>query len=101
ALPFPNRVIADSPGGAKPFDENAWELYNLNEDFTERLNLAQRYPEKVAELRALFEKEAQAHNLYPLITWDDVRSGRIHHTQGGATGQEALDKLTQHSRPAQ
>jgi arylsulfatase len=98
ALPYPNRVIADSPNGAKPFDENAWELYNLNEDFTERVNLAQRYPEKVAELRTLFEKQAQTYNLYPLITWDDVRSGKVHRIPGSTENQ--LEKLTQHSKPA-
>lgn len=96
SLPYPNAVISGSPNAAKPFDENAWELYNLNEDFTERVNLAQRYPEKVTELRALFEKEAQAHNLYPLITWDDVRNGRIHHLPGAPSGQAALDQLTDH-----
>jgi arylsulfatase len=91
-------VNADSPNGATPFDENAWELYNLNEDFTERVNLARRYPEKVAELRTLFEKQAQTYNLYPLITWDDVRSGKVHRTPGSTENQ--LEKLTQHSKPA-
>jgi arylsulfatase A-like enzyme len=35
----------------QPFDENAWELYNLNEDYTERIDLAKKYPEKLAELK--------------------------------------------------
>lgn len=96
ALPYPNNLIAGSPNGDKPFDENAWELYNLNEDYTERLNLAKQYPEKVAELRALFEKEAQEHQLYPLITWDDVRDGRIHRTGERKSVAEQIGNLTQH-----
>jgi hypothetical protein len=33
-----------------PFDENSWEIYNLNEDYAERIDLAKNYPEKLAEL---------------------------------------------------
>ncbi|WP_218036659.1 hypothetical protein [Sphingobium sp. EM0848] len=100
-MPYPNRLIAGSPNGDKPFDENAWELYNLNEDYTERLNIAKRYPEKVAELRALFENEAQEHKLYPLITWDDVRNGRIHRTGERKTVTDEARNLSQHSGSSQ
>jgi arylsulfatase A-like enzyme len=54
-----------------PFDENAWELYNLNDDPTERIDLAKKYPEKLTQLKAEFEEQAQSHHLYPYITWDD------------------------------
>jgi hypothetical protein len=30
---------------------NDWQLYNLNEDFNERNDLAKKYPEKVKELK--------------------------------------------------
>jgi len=93
SLPYPNRFVTGSPNANKPFDENAWELYNLNEDFNERINLAKKYPEKLAELKALFEQQAQEHNLYPLITWDDI--GKIHRTKDSGTFQEQVDKLTQ------
>ena len=36
---------------ASNFDTDVWELYNLNEDFNERINLAKKYPEKLAELQ--------------------------------------------------
>lgn len=39
-------------------DEASWELFNLNNDPTELINLATRYPEKVKTLAALWEKEA-------------------------------------------
>ncbi|MFT4153524.1 arylsulfatase [Parafilimonas sp.] len=51
---------------------NDWQLYNLNEDFNERFDLAKKYPEKLKELKALFDEEAEKNKLYPLITWDDV-----------------------------
>jgi arylsulfatase len=97
SLPYPNLMAAGSPGASKPFDENAWELYNLNEDYTERVNLAQKYPEKLASLRALFEEQAKAHNLYPLITWSDVLTGRIHRSKDSKSVDAAIGTLSQRS----
>ncbi|MDB5243277.1 MAG: sulfatase [Spirosoma sp.] len=51
---------------------NDWQLYNLNEDFNERTNLAKKYPEKLEELKTVFEQQAKINNIYPFITWDDV-----------------------------
>jgi arylsulfatase A-like enzyme len=42
-----------------PADENAWELYDMEEDPSEVNNLALKYPEKVQTMAALWEKEAQ------------------------------------------
>ena len=85
------------PRANKPFDENAWELYNLNEDYTERIDLAKKYPEKLAELKAEFEQQAKAHHLYPYITWDDVEQGRIHRTKDSKSFAEAAKDLTKSS----
>ena len=41
-----------------PADENLWELYNMENDPSETQNLATKYPEKVDELKQLWEKEA-------------------------------------------
>ena len=41
-----------------PSDENAWELYDLEKDPSETENLASKYPEKVKEMAARWEKEA-------------------------------------------
>lgn len=81
----------------QPFDENAWRLYDLNIDVTERIDLAKKYPAKLAELKALFEAQAQEHNLYPLITWDDVRNGRVHRSNGVTPAAAA--KTTHASQP--
>lgn len=67
------KVIPD-----KSFDEDEWELYNLNEDFNERINLAKKHPEKLKELKAVFDEQAKKNNLYPFIDWYDVYHLRIH-----------------------
>lgn len=54
------------------FDKDKWELYNLNEDFNERVDLAQKNPQKLAELKALFDATAKKYNIYPMIDWADV-----------------------------
>ena len=43
-----------------------WELYNLDEDFSQSKDLAQENPKKLAELKALFDKEATANLVYPI-----------------------------------
>ena len=47
-------------------EDDVWELYNLEEDFSQSNNLADQNPEKLAELQALFEVEAEKNNVYPL-----------------------------------
>jgi arylsulfatase A-like enzyme len=93
-LAYPSSFITGNFQDHQPFDENAWELYNLNEDYTERIDLAKKYPEKLTELKALFEEQAKAHHLYPYITWDDVFNGRIHHTPGSKSFADALKDVT-------
>ena len=53
-----------------PFDEDKWELYHVAEDFSESTNLADENPEKLEELKQIFEEEAWANNVYPL--YDDM-----------------------------
>ena len=49
-----------------PFEEDVWELYNINEDFSEANNLAGEHPEKLEELKARWEELAWANNVFPL-----------------------------------
>ena len=79
-MAYPNDVVTKHVTSNPPLDENAWELYNLNDDPTERIDLAKKYPEKLAQLKAEFEEQAKAHHLYPYITFDDLYAGRIKHT---------------------
>jgi len=43
-----------------------WELYDLRKDFSQSKNLAEKEPEKLADLRALFEREAERNGVLPL-----------------------------------
>jgi arylsulfatase len=51
--------------GADPF-QYPWELYNLNEDWSQSTDLAARYPEKVKQMKALFMQEAKKYQVLPL-----------------------------------
>ena len=44
-----------------------WELYNLNEDYSQSTNLAAKYPKKLAEMKLLFDAEAKRNQVYPLL----------------------------------
>jgi len=43
-----------------------WELYNLNDDYSQYNDLAAKYPDKLKELQALFVQEAKKNNVFPL-----------------------------------
>ncbi|MBA7622457.1 hypothetical protein ES703_29834 [subsurface metagenome] len=53
-----------------PFEQDEWELYNVAEDFSEATNVADQFPEKLAELQQMFDEEAWKYNVYPL--YDDM-----------------------------
>lgn len=57
-------------GGSFDFEKDIWELYNVNDDPTEINNLSKSNPQKLDELKKLFEQEAWKYNVYPL--YDDV-----------------------------
>ncbi len=50
----------------KPFDEDPWELYHVEEDFSESRDLAGEHPEKLRELLDLWWIEAAKYNVLPL-----------------------------------
>lgn len=43
-----------------------WELYNINEDFSQANDLATRMPDKLQELKAKFLEEAKKYDVFPL-----------------------------------
>ncbi|MFM8482473.1 MAG: arylsulfatase, partial [Actinomycetota bacterium] len=51
-----------------PFDgaQEKWELYDIRHDFSQSHDLSSTNPEKLAELVALFDREAIRNNVYPL-----------------------------------
>lgn len=54
----------------RPFEDDVWELYHLDEDFSEANDLADEQPDKLEELKAAWDEEAFKYNVYPLH--DDV-----------------------------
>jgi arylsulfatase A-like enzyme len=52
------------------FDDDVWELYDTNEDWTQANNLAKQMPEKLHDLQRLWLMEATRYNVLPLD--DDI-----------------------------
>lgn len=50
----------------KPLSADRWELYNLDQDFSQATDLAAREPERLKAMQALFESEARRNNAQPL-----------------------------------
>jgi arylsulfatase len=57
-----------------PFDEDVWELYDTNTDWTQAHDLAAENPQKLAELQRQFLIEAARYQVLPL---DDRRAERM------------------------
>ena len=63
-----------------PLADDVWELYNVNEDFSEANNLASSNPEKLKEMQKLFDEEATKNHVFPI---DDRRSERFNPREAG------------------
>jgi arylsulfatase len=50
----------------RSFDEDVWELYDTNTDWTQSRDLAKEHPDKLAELQRLFLIEATKYSVLPL-----------------------------------
>jgi arylsulfatase A-like enzyme len=48
------------------FDDDNWELYDTNNDWTQAEDLSKEYPDKLHELQRLWLIEATRHNVLPL-----------------------------------
>ncbi len=48
------------------FDQDKWELYHVDVDRSESKDLAKEHPEKLEELKKLYDQEARKNNAYPL-----------------------------------
>jgi arylsulfatase len=70
-----------------PFENDVWELYHIDEDFSESVNVADKYPEKLEELKKRWEKLAWENNVFPL--YDDMIQ-RIAKQQGRLFGDRKV-----------
>ncbi len=68
ACTTPFRKPWQTVGGVSeyPSRDFKWELYNIADDYSEADNLAEKNPEKLKELQALFYEEARKNNVFPL-----------------------------------
>ena len=77
--------IASAPPPSPPWDFETkpipdvmngfqWELYDLDEDWTQANDLAARMPDKLNEMKELFALEAEKYRVFPL---DDTRLSRF------------------------
>jgi arylsulfatase A-like enzyme len=74
------KLVAKGPAGA-------WELYDLAHDRAELHNLADRYPERVAQMRQMWETWARRANVLPWI-WQPAYG----ESQGAAAAKSAGKK---------
>lgn len=56
------------------WEEDRWELYNIDEDYSEHNDLAAKNPKKLKELQKLFDAECKKHHVFPL---DDRGAARL------------------------
>lgn len=47
-------------------DSDRWELYDLRRDFSQAVDLAEKEPAKLEELKQAFDDEAKRNNVYPI-----------------------------------
>jgi arylsulfatase A-like enzyme len=60
---------------ALPFgDAETWELYRIEDDFSQAHDVADEHPEKLRELQALFHEEARRYGVYPLSDETTMRA---------------------------
>ena len=62
--PVPPWLVGTKP--LPPINEYKWELYNINDDFSQANDLAAKYPDKLKEMQTLFIAEAAKHQVLPL-----------------------------------
>ena len=92
-------------GGSHDFDEDRWSLFNLDDDFSEAVDVADSHPDRLVHLRELWWAEAGRNQVLPL---DDSFIGRavamepspnpprfrtVYRPGGGAIAEDTLPPL--------
>src|SRR4029079_13430001 len=57
---------AFGPANPDPLNNQVLELYDVSKDFSQSQNIADKYPDKVKELKQLFIAEAKKYQVFPL-----------------------------------
>jgi arylsulfatase A-like enzyme len=63
-----NRAPWEAFGAANPdpLNNQVLQLYDLNKDFSQSQNLADKYPDKVKEMKRMFIEEAKKYQVFPM-----------------------------------
>ena len=63
-----NRAPWEAFGAANPdpLNNQVLELYDLNKDFSQSQNIADKYPDKVKEMKKMFIEEAKKYQVFPM-----------------------------------
>jgi arylsulfatase A-like enzyme len=85
------KAVAYHPPGT-PFENDTWELFHLDRDFSEVDDLAKKEPDRLAELIKLWWNEAEKHNVLPL----DDRFG-VRFAENAARFQGARNNFVFHA----
>jgi hypothetical protein len=85
------KAVSYHPPGT-PFENDKWELFHLDKDFSETDDLAAKEPERLAELVKIWWSEAEKHNVLPL---DDRFGPRF--AENAARFQGARSNFTFHA----
>jgi arylsulfatase len=68
AMTLHTSPVLKQPG---KWEDDVWELYDGSTDWSQAVNVADTYPDKLAELKEIFLIEAAKYNVFPL---DDRRT---------------------------
>ena len=97
---FANTVhppTAAGPRGWAAFDRDRWELFHIEADRSQIHDLSAEHPGKLAELQALWNEQAQAHQAYPLA---DLSVQEIVQRAAGRVGEPVSRAVFYSGTPA-
>lgn len=57
---------AFGPANTDPLNNQIFQLYDLNKDFTQSEDIAAKYPQKVQQMKEMFVAEAKKYQVFPL-----------------------------------
>ena len=86
-------------GETPPFDDDVWELYDTNKDWSQAHDLSKQMPDKLHELQRLWIIEATRNGVLPM---DDRGAERFNSDTGGTAGARSrhiTGTRQRHGRP--
>lgn len=79
-LPWKMRAPSD-----KSFEEDKWELFNLETDPSQAIDVSARYPEKLEAMKSLFESEARKNGVWPMQNYSYAEARKLPNLANGRT----------------